>query len=49
MMFLSGIFFPLELMPALLRPIAIVLPLTYLGDALSKVMVGASAPAPLPV
>jgi ABC-2 type transport system permease protein len=49
MMFLSGVFFPLELMPALLRPIAVVLPLTYLGDALRQVMVDGTPLAPLPV
>ncbi len=49
MMFLSGIFFPLEIMPSVLRPVAAVLPLTYLGDALRQVMVGGSAYAPLPL
>ncbi len=49
MMFLSGVFFPLELMPNLLRPVAVILPLTYLGDALRQVMVNGSPFAPLPV
>ena len=49
MMFLSGVFFPLEIMPSMLRPVAAVLPLTYLGDALRQVMVGGSAYAPLPL
>ncbi len=49
MMFLSGVFFPIEIMPAVLRPVAAVLPLTYLGDALRQVMVGGSAYAPLPL
>jgi ABC-2 type transport system permease protein len=49
MMFLSGVFFPIEIMPAVLRPVAAVLPLTYLGDALRQVMVNGSAFAPLPV
>ncbi len=49
MMFLSGVFFPLEIMPSVLRPVAAVLPLTYLGDALRQVMVGGSAYAPLPL
>jgi len=49
MMFLSGVFFPLELMPALLRPVAVILPLTYLGDALRQVMVDGTPLAPLPV
>ncbi len=49
MMFLSGVFFPLEIMPAVLRPVATFLPLTYLGDALRQVMVHGSPYAPLPV
>ena len=49
LMFLSGIFFPIEFMPEWLRPIATFLPLTYLGDALRQTMVGGSAYAPLPV
>jgi ABC-2 type transport system permease protein len=39
LMFLSGIFFPLEAMPEVLRLVAVFLPLTYLGDALRQVMV----------
>lgn len=42
MMFLSGIFFPLEFMPAWLRPVVNALPLTYLADALRQIMVGAA-------
>jgi ABC-2 type transport system permease protein len=49
MMFLSGVFFPIEIMPSILRPVAAFLPLTYLGDALRQVMVSGSAFAPLPV
>ena len=49
MMFLSGVFFPIDIMPSLLRPVAAVLPLTYLGDALRQVMVGGSPYAPLPL
>jgi ABC-2 type transport system permease protein len=49
LMFLSGIFFPINFMPAWLQPIASLLPLTYLGDALRQVMVGGSAYAPLAV
>jgi len=41
MMFLSGIFFPVEVMPDFLRPVIRAMPLTYLGDALRQVMVGA--------
>jgi ABC-2 type transport system permease protein len=47
MMFLSGIFFPIAFMPAFLQPIAALLPLTYLGDALRQVMVGGVPYAPL--
>ncbi|HJW22333.1 MAG TPA: ABC transporter permease, partial [Candidatus Limnocylindrales bacterium] len=39
LMFLSGIFFPLEILPTWLRGVATVMPLTYLGDALRQVMV----------
>lgn len=41
MMFLSGIFFPLNIMPKFLEPVVRAIPLTYLGDALRQVMVGA--------
>jgi ABC-2 type transport system permease protein len=45
MMFLSGVFFPLEQMPWFMQGIAKFLPLTYVADALRKVMVlGASIP-----
>ncbi len=47
LMFLSGIFFPLELMPSWLQTVAALLPLTYLGDALRQVMVGGSPFVPL--
>jgi ABC-2 type transport system permease protein len=47
MMFLSGTFFPLEEMPAFLQGIALIIPLTYLSDALRQVMVGGAAFAPL--
>jgi ABC-2 type transport system permease protein len=49
LMFLSGIFFPLEIMPDWLRGVATFLPLTYLGDALRQVMVGGTPFAPLGV
>ncbi len=42
MMFLSGTFFPIAFMPDYIRPVVRVLPLTYLGDALRQVMVGAA-------
>ncbi len=41
MMFLSGIFFPIEFMPDYIKPVVKAIPLTYLGDALRQVMVGA--------
>lgn len=49
LMFLSGIFFPIEFMPDWLQPVAAIMPLTYLGDALRQTMVGGSAYAPLNV
>ena len=39
MMFLSGSFFPLEVMPGYLQAIAGVLPLTYLNNGLRDTMV----------
>ncbi len=47
LMFLSGIFFPIDFMPSWLQPVAAFLPLTYLGDALRQTMVGGAAYAPL--
>ena len=49
MMFLSGIFFQIDQMPAYLQAIARLIPLTYLADALRQVMVGGAPFAPLPV
>jgi ABC-2 type transport system permease protein len=49
LMFLSGIFFPLEVMPEWLRGVATFLPLTYLGDALRQTMVGGTPFVPLGV
>lgn len=49
MMFLSGIFFPIELMPEWMKSIARLLPLTYLADGLRQVMVGSSPFVPLGV
>lgn len=40
MMFLSGIFFPIAIMPKYIQPIIKAIPLTYLGDALRQVMLG---------
>jgi ABC-2 type transport system permease protein len=45
MMFLSGVFFPIQQMPWYMQDIAKFLPLTYASDALRKVMVlGAGIP-----
>jgi len=46
MMFLSGVFFPIQQMPAFMQTIANFLPLTYAATAMRKVMVlGAGTPA----
>jgi len=46
MMFLSGVFFPIQQMPWYMQSISHFLPLTYAADALRKVMVlGADIPA----
>ena len=42
MMFLSGIFFPVEIMPGFMKPIVMAMPLTYLGDALRQITVEAT-------
>jgi ABC-2 type transport system permease protein len=47
MMFLSGSFFPLEMMPQFLREIAKVLPLTYLSEGLRDSMVYGNASSAL--
>jgi ABC-2 type transport system permease protein len=47
MMFLSGSFFPLEMMPPFLRQIAKVLPLTYLNNGLRDSMVYGNASSAL--
>ncbi|MBG7617810.1 MAG: ABC transporter permease, partial [Chloroflexi bacterium] len=39
---LSGVFFPIDMMPDFIRPIIEVLPLTYLADSFRQVMVEAS-------
>jgi ABC-2 type transport system permease protein len=46
MMFLSGVFFPIQQMPWFMQTISKFLPLTYVADSLRKVMVlGANIPA----
>jgi ABC-2 type transport system permease protein len=47
LMFLSGIFFPIDAMPDALKSVARVLPLTYLGDGLRQVMVDGTPFSPL--
>jgi ABC-2 type transport system permease protein len=42
MMFLGGVFFPVESMPAFLKPVVQAIPLTYLGDSLRQIMVDSS-------
>ena len=42
MMFLGGVFFPIETMPDFLRPVVQAIPLTYLGDSLRQIMVSSS-------
>jgi len=49
LMFLSGIFFPLEVLPPYLKTVATFMPLTYLGDALRQTMVGGAPFVPLSV
>jgi ABC-2 type transport system permease protein len=47
MMFLSGIFFPLAVLPTFLLPVVRALPLTYLADAIRQVMIGSTPDFPL--
>jgi ABC-2 type transport system permease protein len=47
MMLLSGIFFSVDMMPTWARPIVSLMPLSYLGDALRQIMVGATPVFPL--
>ncbi len=47
MLFLSGIFFPVEFFPAFMRPIVDAIPLTYLGDAFRQIMVEATPVHPI--
>ena len=49
MMFLSGIFFPVEIMPDFMRPIIDAIPLSYLGDAFRQIMVDATPLHPMPL
>jgi ABC-2 type transport system permease protein len=47
MMFLSGVFWPIDTFPAPLQTFARALPLTFLGDGLRQVMVGGTPINPL--
>jgi ABC-2 type transport system permease protein len=47
LMFLSGTFWPIAIMPAPLQAVAQVMPLTYLSDAMRQVMVNGAALFPL--
>lgn len=38
-MFLSGIFYPIDILPALIQPVAKVLPLSFLADALRDIII----------
>ncbi len=49
MMFMSGIFFPVELMPEFVQPVVRFIPLKFLADALREVMSGMGADFPLAV
>lgn len=47
MMFLSGIFFPIAILPVFLAPVVRALPLTYLGDAFRQIMIGSTPEFPM--
>lgn len=49
MMFLSGLFFPVEFVPSFLQPVIAVIPLTYLVDAIRQIMIGTNPLYPLPL
>jgi ABC-2 type transport system permease protein len=40
MIFLSGVFFPVDMMPSFMQPVVKIIPLTYLADLLRQVMIG---------
>jgi ABC-2 type transport system permease protein len=42
MLFLCGLFFPIERLPALLQPLSYALPLTYGADAIRGTVLGAA-------
>ncbi|MBI2760206.1 MAG: ABC transporter permease [Chloroflexi bacterium] len=47
MMFLAGVFWPIENFPSFIQPISRALPLTFLGDGLRQTMVGGAALNPM--
>jgi ABC-2 type transport system permease protein len=49
LMFLSGLFFPVDFFPEFLKPVAAIVPLTYLADALRQIMVASNPLHPLAV
>jgi ABC-2 type transport system permease protein len=49
MLLLAGVFFPIALMPNFLRPVVVVLPLTYLADAFRQTAIQGQHFAPLGV
>jgi ABC-2 type transport system permease protein len=44
MLFVSGVFVPLDAMPGFLRPIAYLMPLTYSVDAMQQTVLGPLEP-----
>lgn len=49
MMFLSGLFFPVEFIPNFLQPVIAIIPLTYLVDAIRQIMIGTNPVYPMTV
>ena len=47
MMFLSGLFFPVEFVPQFLQPVIAIIPLTYLVDAIRQIMIGTNPLFPM--
>jgi ABC-2 type transport system permease protein len=47
LMFLSGLFIPLDQLPALIKPLAVLLPVTYAADALRQVLVNGTPVFPM--
>lgn len=47
MMFLSGLFFPVEFVPQFLQPVIAAIPLTYLVDAVRQIMIGTNPLYPM--